>query len=140
MLAANSTLVSGSDNPHECLPLSACAFIPKTVQCRRDRENRRNSKVERFAFILHPLRQEDFTRKYPILKAVPFRWVEEIFKHVPPRVLSHITGIESRTGAQAEGWFIAVPMTPRVLLEPPLRRYCPKSCGQGAWRKRWARR
>ena len=82
--------------------------------------------MERFAFILHPLRQEDFTRKYPILKAVPFRWVEEIFQHVPPRVLSHITGIESRTGAQAEGWFIAVPMTPRLLLETPFEKVVPR--------------
>lgn len=82
--------------------------------------------MERFAFILHPLRQSDFTRKYPILKAIPFRWVEEAFKHVPPRVLSHITGIESRTGALAEGWFIAVPMTPRVLLETPFEKVLPR--------------
>lgn len=82
--------------------------------------------MERFAFILHPLRREDFTRKYPILKAVPFRWVEEAFQRVPPRVLSHITGIESRTGARAEGWFIAVPMTPRVLLETPFEKVLPR--------------
>ena len=82
--------------------------------------------MERFVFILHPLRQSDFTRKYPILKAVPFRWVEEVFKRLSPRVLSHITGIASRTGAQAEGWFIAVPMTPRVLLETPFEQVLPK--------------
>lgn len=82
--------------------------------------------MERFAFILHPLRPSDFTRKYPFLKVVPFRWVEEVFKHVSPRVLSHITGIESRTGAQAEGWFLAVPMTPRVLLETPFEKVLPK--------------
>lgn len=82
--------------------------------------------MERFAFILHPLRQSDFTRKYPFLKAVPFRWVEETFKRVPPRVLSHITSIQSRTGTQAEGWFVAVPMTPRVLLETPFGKVLPK--------------
>lgn len=82
--------------------------------------------VSRFAFILHPLRPSDFTRKYPFLKAVPFRWVETVFKHVPPRLLSHITGIESLTGARAEGWFIAVPMTPRVLLETPFERVLPQ--------------
>lgn len=82
--------------------------------------------MERFAFILHPLRPSDFTRKYPFLKALPFRWVEEAFKYLPPRVLSHITGIESRTGAQAEGWFLAVPMTPRVLLETPFERVLPR--------------
>lgn len=88
--------------------------------------DRRYSTVERFAFVLHPLRQSDFTRKYPFLKAVPFRWVEEAFKRVPPRLVSHITGIESAVGAQAEGWFIAVPMTPRVLLETPFEKVLPR--------------
>lgn len=82
--------------------------------------------MERFAFILHPLRQSDFTRKYPFLKIVPFRWVENAFRYSSPRVLSHITGIVSPTGAEAEGWFIAVPMTPRLLLETPFEKVLPK--------------
>lgn len=72
--------------------------------------------MERFAFVIHPLQVEDFARKYPFTRALPPRWVEAAFRHVPPLVVSHITGVRSATGAQAEGWFIGLPMTPRVLL------------------------
>lgn len=73
--------------------------------------------MERFAFVLHPLRYKDFTRKYGVLRLFPPRLVEYAFGQLKPWALSHITGIKSATGAEAEGWFIVVPMTPRVLME-----------------------
>lgn len=73
----------------------------------------------RFAFVIHPLDTGDFARKYPFVRRLPDRLVEGVFKWVPPMKVSHITGIESPLGARAEGWFIGLPMTPRVLLESP---------------------
>jgi predicted amino acid dehydrogenase len=73
--------------------------------------------VERFAFVIHPLQVEDFARKYPFTRFLPARWVESAFRRVPPLVVSQITGVRSSQGAEAEGWFIGLPMTPRVMLE-----------------------
>ena len=77
--------------------------------------------MERFAFVLHPLRFVDFTRKYPALKLLPESWVEKGFSHLPPFRASHITGLHSPTGRQAEGWFIVVPVSAHLMLEMPFR-------------------
>jgi len=61
----------------------------------------------------------DFHRKFGLLKRVPDRLVEAAFRFVPPWVGSHITGITSAQGATAEGLFIVLPWTPRLLLEMP---------------------
>src|SRR5437016_4415717 len=74
----------------------------------------------KFAFIIHPLRIADFARRYPITRKLPERLVELAFRPVPPRLMSHITGIRSATGARAEGWFLGLPLTPRTLLDSPL--------------------
>lgn len=34
-----------------------------------------------------------------------------------PKFVSHITGIRSKTGAETEGWFIGLPMTPHMLTD-----------------------
>jgi fatty aldehyde-generating acyl-ACP reductase len=73
----------------------------------------------RFAFLLHPVRVSDYHRKFPALKRLPDAWVEALFRPVPPWVGSHITGVQSPTGATAEGWFVFLPWTPRMLLETP---------------------
>ena len=72
--------------------------------------------MESFAFLFHPLRHSDFARKFPLLSALPERWVEAGMKYLPPLHVSHVTGVVSATGARAEGDFLAVAMTPRVLL------------------------
>jgi predicted amino acid dehydrogenase len=74
----------------------------------------------RFAFILHPLRIADFARKYPLVRHLPERFVEAAFSRIGPRLVSRITGIQSATGARAEGWFIGLPLTPRLLMASPL--------------------
>lgn len=73
-----------------------------------------------FAFLLHPLRISDFGRKYAFTRRLPPAWVEGAFKYVPPRLLSHVTGVRSATGATAEGWFIGLALTPRTLMDAPL--------------------
>ncbi len=73
-----------------------------------------------FAFVVHPLRAGDFARKYPITRRLPEPWVERAFRWVPPRLVSHVTGIRSITGARAEGWFIGLPLATNTLLTSPL--------------------
>ncbi len=77
--------------------------------------------MERFAFVLHPLRFDDFTRKFPILRHLPESAVEKAFSHLPPFKASHITGAKSKTGVEAEGWFIVVPIAAHLMLDLPFR-------------------
>ncbi|MCS7173297.1 MAG: shikimate dehydrogenase [Armatimonadetes bacterium] len=77
--------------------------------------------MERFAFVLHPLEPVHFSWRFAFTRWFPPRWVEEVFKLLPPMELSHITGIRSPVGSQAEGWLIGLPLTPRTLLESDLR-------------------
>jgi fatty aldehyde-generating acyl-ACP reductase len=80
--------------------------------------------LEKFAFIIHPIdAKRDVARKggiYTVAQYLPEPAVEWAIKFKEPIVASHITGIKSTTGAEAEGWFIACPLTPRQLLELPL--------------------
>ncbi len=59
----------------------------------------------------------DVARKYPFVKFLPERWVEEFARRKDPVLMSHITGIESPTGARTEGWFIALPLTPNQMIK-----------------------
>jgi fatty aldehyde-generating acyl-ACP reductase len=74
----------------------------------------------RFAFVIHPLYVQQYAQKFPFTRFMPPRLVERAFRGVPPFKASHITGIVSATGARAEGWFIALPWTPRVVLAAPV--------------------
>ena len=78
--------------------------------------------MEKFAFIIHPLDARDIARKggvYSAAKYLPEPAVEWGIKFKSPVVASHITGIQSLTGAEAEGWFIGCPLTPRQMLTLP---------------------
>lgn len=76
----------------------------------------------RFAFVIHPLSQEYFQRVEPlrtISKVAPpvvMDVVEKALAYAPPFVYSHVTGIRSPTGAEAEGWLITVGGTPHELM------------------------
>ncbi|MBU1343266.1 MAG: dehydrogenase [Proteobacteria bacterium] len=82
----------------------------------------REKRVNRFAFVIHPLSKE-FLKKD---KAVDFissftppaflDAVEKVIAYAPPWVYSKVTGIKSPTGAQAEGWLITVGGTPKQML------------------------
>lgn len=79
-------------------------------------------RINRFAFVIHPLSQEYFKAVKPVeilTRAAGRRGLnllEKLVAHSPPFVYSHVTGIESPTGVEAEGWLIAVGGTPRQLL------------------------
>ena len=76
----------------------------------------------RFAFVIHPLSQEYFQRVEPlatIAKVAPaavMDVVEKAMAYAPPFTYSHVTGIKSPTGAEAEGWLISVGGTPKELM------------------------
>lgn len=74
--------------------------------------------MERFAFIIHPISiRKDIARKIPAVRYLPESWVEAAMTAVPPKLVSHITGVRSATGVEAEGWFVACPLSPRQFLE-----------------------
>lgn len=74
--------------------------------------------MENFSFILHPLTASDVSRKFPVTKNLPDRFVEKIVKYIPPFKASHITGVLS-PHAELEGWFVACPLTSRQMVEMP---------------------
>lgn len=76
----------------------------------------------RFAFVIHPLSQEYFRTVEPlntiakISPPVVMDAVEKAMAYSPPFMYSHVTGITSPTGAEAEGWLITVGGTPKELM------------------------
>jgi predicted amino acid dehydrogenase len=76
----------------------------------------------RFAFVIHPLSPKFFANVEPlatITKVSPgfaLDLVEKAVAYAPPFTYSHVTGIKSPTGAEAEGWLITVGGTPRELM------------------------
>jgi predicted amino acid dehydrogenase len=77
----------------------------------------------RFAFVIHPLSTEYFKKVQPLGLATSIPGmtgvVEKSMAYVPPFVYSHVTGIVSETGAEAEGWLITVGGTPKEMLAHP---------------------
>lgn len=79
--------------------------------------------MERFGFILHPLDvRRDVAKKFRLLSCLPLRWLDFLSGYFPPVYLSHVTGIRSALGPEAEGWLVACPLTPRAMKGFPLRR------------------
>ena len=77
--------------------------------------------MEKFAFIIHPLSaRKDVARRYPFVKAFPESWVEFALRYKNPMEVSHITGVKSITGVEAEGWFVGCPLTPKLMTSLPI--------------------
>ncbi len=76
----------------------------------------------RFAFVIHPLSRNFFANVAPlglVMKVSPAPVVdlmEKALAYAPPFTYSHVSGIVSPTGAEAEGWLITVGGTPKELL------------------------
>lgn len=92
--------------------------------------------MQKFAFVIHPIDvRRDVGRKYPIAKYAPEGLISAVLPRMSPKAVSHITGIRSEgTGAEAEGWFIACPLTPKQLLTLPAEQVYKKliECGKVA--------
>ena len=69
-------------------------------------------RVTRFGFVIHPIKPKDVARRYPFVKLLPDRLIEAVLPFKRPVLASEIKGVRSKTGAETEGWFIAVPLTP----------------------------
>lgn len=76
--------------------------------------------MNRFAFVLHPLKARHIARKYPYLAWIPDQGIEAILRRMKPKILSEITGIETPQGAKTEGIFILCPYTPRQFVSLPV--------------------
>lgn len=80
------------------------------------------ARKSRFAFVIHPLSQEYFRSVEPLgtmTKLAPpvvMDSLEKMMAYAPPFVYSHMTGIQSPTGSEAEGWLITVGGTPKELM------------------------
>ncbi len=73
-----------------------------------------------FAFIIHPVKgAKDVARKYPLLRVLPEAVLEQLMKRMSPKPVSEITGVRSLTGAEAHGWFVGCPLSPRQFLRLP---------------------
>ncbi len=74
-----------------------------------------------FAFIIHPLDpRRDAARKYPVLSHAPGWLIEWLSIFYPPVFISEIRGVRSRaTGHEATGWFVACPLSARMMMTLP---------------------
>jgi len=79
-------------------------------------------RVNRFAFVIHPLSQEQLKKDPMIQLAARYApsgfmdAVEKIIAYSPPFIYSKVTGIKSPTGVETEGWLITVGGTPKQML------------------------
>jgi predicted amino acid dehydrogenase len=79
-------------------------------------------RVNRFAFVIHPLSQEYFKNIKPIellshvSPPVFMDTLEKAMAYAPPFVYSKVSGIKSPTGVEAEGWLISVGGTPKEIM------------------------
>lgn len=79
-------------------------------------------RINRFAFVIHPLSQEYFkvVRPVELLSQVSpplfMDSLEKVLAYAPPFVYSTVTGIKSPTGVEAEGWLISVGGTPKEIM------------------------
>lgn len=79
-------------------------------------------RINRFAFVIHPLSQGQLKKDPTIELAAKYSppifmdAVEKIIAYSPPFVYSKVTGIKSPLGVEAEGWLITVGGTPKQML------------------------
>lgn len=74
--------------------------------------------MQNFAFMIHPMHVGDVARKFKLAKFVPDRVLERAFAMLPSMKVSHITGVHSLY-EEAEGWFIACPLTAKLMMSLP---------------------
>lgn len=72
-----------------------------------------NKRVNRFAYLIHPLSREDFKKVKPLeimseITPGAMGTMEKALAHLPPFVYSRVSGIQSPTGVEAEGWLISI--------------------------------
>jgi predicted amino acid dehydrogenase len=77
-------------------------------------------RVNRFAYVIHPPSQDYLKKLKPIevlsdLAPGMMDTVEKVMAYAPPFVYSTVSGIHSETGVEAQGWLIALGVTPEQM-------------------------
>jgi predicted amino acid dehydrogenase len=77
-------------------------------------------RVNRFAYVIHPPSQDYLKKLKPVevlsdLAPGMMNTVEKVMAYAPPFVYSTVRGIRSKTGVEAEGWLIALGVTPEQM-------------------------
>lgn len=76
--------------------------------------------MEKFGFLIHPISaKKDVARKYPIANYLPESFIEFAMTYKSPMLVSHITGIKSKTGVEAEGVFVGCPLCVKQFMTLP---------------------
>lgn len=80
--------------------------------------------MTRFAFVIHPLSTRQLKeRLHPLMRFIPDAAVEKFAEMKSPFVVSEIKGVRSATGAETEGWFVGLPLTPDMMVKTmPIER------------------
>ncbi|MBD3656881.1 MULTISPECIES: dehydrogenase [Marinobacter] len=79
-------------------------------------------RINRFAFVIHPLSQQYLTKTPPldwvasVSPPAVMNFVEKAIAYTPPFIYTKVSGIQSPTGDEAEGWLITVGGTPREIM------------------------
>ncbi|MES3005527.1 MAG: hypothetical protein V4664_01120 [Patescibacteria group bacterium] len=76
-----------------------------------------NNAVKKIGFLVHPRDNTDFLRKFPYLSFLPKQALAFLTKHMPPVVVSEITGLNTKEGIAIPGYIIAITMTARQMME-----------------------
>ncbi len=85
--------------------------------------------MQNFAFMIHPTNAGDVARKFKFARFVPDQVIERAFALLPSMKVAHITGIRSAR-EETEGWFVACPLTTRLIMSLP-QEYVIKKIIQG---------
>jgi len=85
--------------------------------------------LQNFAFMIHPTNAGDVARKFKFARFVPDQVIERAFALLPSMKVAHITGIRSAQ-EETEGWFVACPLTTRLIMSLP-QEYVIKKIIQG---------
>lgn len=77
-------------------------------------------RVNRFAYVIHPPSQDYLKKLKPVevlsdVAPAMMDTVEKAIAYAPPFVYSKVSGITSETGVAAEGWLIALGVTPEQM-------------------------
>ncbi|MCU0315831.1 MAG: hypothetical protein MUC92_04505 [Fimbriimonadaceae bacterium] len=71
----------------------------------------------KFAFIIHPLKARDITRKHPLFGVLPDSALEWLLTKKSVSIASEVKGIQTPDGRKTEGIFIGLPLTPKMFTE-----------------------
>lgn len=74
--------------------------------------------MEKFSFLIHPIEIDDIYRKYKFLRYLPKPMVERLSSRLSPSMVSKIENVVGEESI-AEGWFIGVPLTSKMMLSYP---------------------